>query len=199
MSNILVIYSSINGASGHSSQLAKDYVASLSGRSGVSVVERNLSSGELGHLSAEEMAAWMTPANTRTEEQEVLASQSDLLIEEVKAADEIVLAVPMYNFGIPSVLKAWFDRIARAGVTFRYTESGPVGLLEGKRVTIFATRGGMYQGTELDTQSQYLKHFLGFIGLTDVRFVYAEGLNMGEKSAEAALIQAKQKIVELIA
>lgn len=199
MRNILVIYSSLNQQTGNSSKLTREYLQNLQSKGEVNIVERNLVTDGLGHLSAEEMQAWMTPAAERTAEQAELAAISDNLVEEVKAADEIVLGVPMYNFGIPSVLKAWIDRIARAGITFRYTEKGPQGLLDNKKVTILAARGGMYKGTEFDTQSQYLTHFFGFVGITDVQFVYAEGLNMGPDSADKAFKQANEKIIELTA
>jgi len=98
----------------------------------------------------------------------------------------VVIGAPMYNFNIPSVLKAYFDHIARAGLTFKYSEAGPVGLLTGKKVVVFSTRGGLYAGTAADGQTAYIRQFLGFLGLTDVSFVYAEGLAYGEeKKAEA--------------
>ena len=103
----------------------------------------------------------------------------------------------MYNFGIPSSLKAYFDRVAGAGITFKYTETGPVGLLENKSALVFAARGGVYAGSDFDTQSPYLKHFLNFIGISDVNFVYAEGLNMGEEQATSAFAKANEKIIEL--
>jgi FMN-dependent NADH-azoreductase len=105
----------------------------------------------------------------------------------------------MYNFGIPSTLKAYFDHIARAGVTFRYTADGPVGLLGGKKAYVFAARGGRYSGTTLDTQTAYVRDFLRFIGIDDVEFVYAEGLNMGEESKMAALAGARQQLERLAA
>jgi FMN-dependent NADH-azoreductase len=105
----------------------------------------------------------------------------------------------MYNFGIPSQLKAYFDHIARAGVTFRYTDKGPVGLLTGKKVYVMATRGGMYAGTPRDSQTAYVRDFLAFIGITDVEFVYAEGLNMGAESKDAALANAGTAISRLAA
>src|SRR5690606_22026455 len=114
----------------------------------------------------------------RTPEQQTLAATADAAIAELQAADVLVLGVPMYNFGIPSTLKAWIDSIARAGTTFRYTANGPEGLLKGKQAYVLAARGGAYQGTPADTQTPYLKTFLGFVGITDVTFVYAEKLNM---------------------
>ena len=113
--------------------------------------------------------------------------------------DAIALGLPMYNFGIPSGLKAYFDHIARAGVTFKYTENGPVGLLTGKKVYVFAARGGMYAGTAKDSQTTYVRDFLGFIGITDVEFVYAEGLNMGEAAKISALGQAQVRLAQLAA
>jgi FMN-dependent NADH-azoreductase len=110
----------------------------------------------------------------------------------------IVLGLPMYNFGIPSSLKAYFDHIARAGVTFRYTEKGPEGLIKGKKAYVFAARGGLYVGTPLDTQTTYVRDFLRFIGIEDVEFVYAEGLAMGDASKEKALLAANAAIAQIV-
>jgi FMN-dependent NADH-azoreductase len=104
----------------------------------------------------------------------------------------------MYNFGVPSMLKAYFDHVARAGVTFRYTEKGPVGLLTGKKVYVFATRGGYYAGTPLDTQTAYVRDFLAFLGITDVEFVYAEGLAISEASKTASLAKARESLQQLM-
>ena len=113
------------------------------------------------------------------------------LIAELKAADHVVLGLPMYNFGIPSQLKSWIDHVARAGITFRYTENGPQGLLDDKPVTVLAARGGLYAGTENDTVTPYIKLFFGFVGITDVSFVFTEGLNMGDESKEKAMSEAR--------
>jgi FMN-dependent NADH-azoreductase len=110
----------------------------------------------------------------------------------------VVLAVPLYNFGVPSTLKSYFDHIARAGVTFRYTDNGAVGLLTGKRAIVFATRGGRYAGTPLDSQTPYLRAFLGFLGITGVEFVYAEGLAISGMAREAALSEARMRIDALL-
>src|SRR5207237_5056891 len=112
-------------------------------------------------------------------------------------ADVIAIGLPMYNFGVPSTLKAYFDHIARAGVTFRYTEKGPVGLLTGKKAVIFSTRGGVYAGTPNDTETSYVRLFLNFLGITDVEFVYAEGLAMGDESRKTALTNAHHAIARL--
>jgi FMN-dependent NADH-azoreductase len=105
----------------------------------------------------------------------------------------------MYNLGIPSTLKAWIDHVARAGITFRYTANGPQGLLAGKQAYVFATRGGRYAGTAFDTQTDFIRNFLGFIGITVVEFVYAEGLNMGEESKTAGLASAHAELTRIAA
>jgi len=197
MTSVLAIFSSLNGEQGNSSKLARTYLAAKQKSTDISLKEVSLSDGALPHLSSEEMNAWMTTPNKRSEAQRILAALSDDAVAAISNADEIVIAVPMYNFGIPSSLKAYFDRLARAGITFKYTDKGPVGLLEGKRATIFAARGGVYQGTEFDTQSTYIKHFLNFIGITDIEFVYAEGLAMGEEQASNSFSLANEKIIEL--
>jgi FMN-dependent NADH-azoreductase len=147
----------------------------------------------------EEIAAWMTPVADRSSTQATLAAYSDLSISQVQAADLILVGVPMYNFGVPSQLKAWFDRIARVGITFKYTETGPVGLLENKPVVFFATRGGIYKDLPTDSQTPFIKTFFNFIGLKDLHFIYAEGLNMGAESAEAAFKAATLQIHDLAA
>ena len=199
MKTVLAIFSSLNGEQGNSSKLANEYLATLEKNHDVTVKRVELSKLDLPHLSSDEMQSWMTPADERTDAQHALAKRSDDIVEAVKQADELVLAVPMYNFGVPSSLKAFFVRIARAGITFKYTENGPVGLLENKSATVFAARGGVYAGTDFDTQSPFLQHFLGFVGISDVNFVYAEGLAMGEEQAKTAFAAASEKIIELSA
>ena len=198
MSTLLHLKSSLFSDAGQSSQLAARYVAQWrrdhpSGR----VIERDLARDPVPHLTAERFAAFLAKPEDRTPEQQAVAGFSDALIDELRAADTIVLGLPMYNFGVPSTLKAYFDHIARAGVTFRYTEKGPVGLLAGKRAVIFAARGGLYAGTPRDTQSGYVRDFLSFVGIEDVEFVYAEGLAMGEQPKAAALAHAHRAIEAL--
>ncbi|BFT30484.1 NAD(P)H-dependent oxidoreductase [Alteromonas sp. D210916BOD_24] len=197
MKSVLAIFSSLNGNQGNSSKLANEYLDKIESNGAVNVQRVDVASLALPHLTGEEMQAWMTDAAQRTDAQHALAKYSDEIIEAIKHADEIVLAVPMYNFGIPSSLKAYFDRVARAGITFKYTETGPVGLLENKTAVVFAARGGVYAGSDYDTQTPYLKHFLNFIGISEVKFVYAEGLNMGEEQAQSAFASASEKIIEL--
>jgi FMN-dependent NADH-azoreductase len=180
---------------GQSSQLAEQFVADWraanpDGR----VVTRDIGANPVPHLTAERFGAFLAKPEARTPEQQAVAGFSDALIEELRQADVIVLGLPMYNFGVPSTLKAYFDHIARAGVTFRYTEKGPQGLITGKKVFVFAARGGLYAGTPLDTQTSYVRDFLRFIGLDDVEFVYAEGLAMGEAAKSNALAKARDAI-----
>ena len=196
MKQLLVINSSINGDKGHSVQLAQQFLAQLpQGSFNVDTIDLN--KAPLPHLDMSEMAAWMTPSDQRSEQQQQLAAVSDELIARIKAADVIVLGVPMYNFGVPSQLKALLDRVARAGITFKYTEQGAVGLLDDKPVIIFATRGGVYQGTTMDSQTPFLQSFFNFVGLKNLHFVYAEGLNMGADAQQAALAAAKQRLLEI--
>jgi FMN-dependent NADH-azoreductase len=185
MKTILQLNTSIHSGNGESSRLAQAFVDQLDAGE---VIVRDLAKEPVPHLDAERFGAFM--AQTRTEKQNQIVAYSDRLIDEVRRADTIVLGLPMYNFGLPSMLKAWFDHVARAGVTFRYTEKGPVGLLTGKKVYVFATRGGYYEGTPRDTQTAYVRDFFAFLGITDVEFVYAEGLAIGEASKTASLAPA---------
>src|SRR5262249_31896699 len=159
---ILQINSSLFGEGGQSSQLATALVEQLL-RPGDRLIQRDLASEPIPHLTAERFAAFITAPEQRTIEQQREAAYSDALIDELRAADVIVLGLPMYNFGVPSALKAYFDHVGRAGVTFRYGEKGPEGLLTGKKAYVLATRGGVYQGTPADTQTAYVRHFLAFI------------------------------------
>lgn len=197
MTNLLLIKTSLF-PDGQSSQLAELFArrwraAHPDGR----VIERDLGSDPVPHLSAERFAGFTTPADERTPEQQEAVAYSDALIDELREADVLALGLPMYNFGLPSPLKAYFDHIARAGVTFRYTEAGPQGLLGGRKVYVFAARGGLYQGNGSDTQTRYVQDFLGFLGLDDVTFVYAEGLKMGPDHRERALVTARDAVSAL--
>ncbi|UYG03181.1 NAD(P)H-dependent oxidoreductase [Halomonas sp. LR3S48] len=196
---ILLVTSSILGEHGQSNALAGHLRERVAGRNDVAVTHRDLASESLPHLGLEELSSWQVAADERSAEQQMLAERSDSLIEELQAHDVLVLAVPMYNFGIPSQLKAWFDRVMRAGTTFRYTEQGPEGLVKGKRAVILAARGGQYAGTELDSQTPHLKAMLGMIGISDVSVIFAEGLAMGEGLRDAALKEARQAIDGLVA
>lgn len=200
MATLLQINSSLFSADGQSSQLANAFIELwLAAKPDTQIARRDLAANPLPHLDAQRVAAYFVQPDARTAEQQLFVAESDALIDELKQADVIVIGLPMYNFGIPSTLKAYFDQIARAGVTFRYTENGPEGLLSGKKVYIFAARGGQYAGTALDSQTTYVRDFLKFLGLDDVEFVYAEGLNMGEQTRDQALAHAKQRLAELAA
>ncbi len=200
MKNILVITASIFGQDGQSSQLVNRTLEQLKASHGdLNIQQRDLSAEPVPHLDADRFGAFLTSADDRDHQQQRVVDYSDSLIEEVKQADIIVIGVPMYNFGIPSVLKAYFDHIARAGISFRYTENGPVGLLEDRPVYILAARGGIYAGTPNDSQTPFLRSFLGFLGLKDLHFVYAEGLNMGDDRKANALQQARRNIETLTA
>ena len=190
--NILVIKSSVFGDNGNSSSLVNSQLAALQAQHpDATVVVRDLSTDPIPHLDGERVGAFFTPADQRSDDQQAVDAFSMALIDELKTADHIVLGLPMYNFGIPSQLKSWIDHVARAGITFRYTENGPQGLLDDKPVTVLAARGGLYAGTENDTVTPYIKLFFGFIGITDVTFVYAEGLNMGDDVKEKAMSEAQ--------
>ena len=194
----LLVTSSILGDNGQSNALASHFQQQTAARDGVAVTHRDVVANALPHLAIEELGAWQTPADERTTEQQALAAHSDELLAELRANDVLVLAVPMYNLGIPSQLKAWFDRVLRAGETFRYTENGPQGLIEGKRAIILAARGGQYAGTEFDSQTPHLKTMLGLMGIRDVEVVFAEGLNMGDAHRDAAMKEAFQAIDQLV-
>jgi FMN-dependent NADH-azoreductase len=200
MTHLLQINSSVFSQGGQSSQLANHYVETWKkSNPGATVTLRDLSVESVPHLDGERVGAFFAPAEQRNEAQQAVIAYSDRLIDEIRAADIIVIAAPMYNFSLPSTLKAYFDHIARAGVTFRYTESGPVGLLTGKKVVVFSTRGGLYAGTPNDGETPLIRQFLGFLGMTDVSFVYAEGLAYGDAAKEAALTEARKAIEQLAA
>lgn len=197
MANLLYLRGSLFGDNGNSSQLASAFIQRWqSAHPDGTVTLRDLTRQPLPHLDAERVSAFFTPAADRNAAQQAVIAESDTLINELRQADQIVIGLPMYNFGIPSQLKAWIDHVARAGETFRYTENGPVGLLDNTPVTVLAARGGQYANTGNDHQVPYLRQFLGFIGLTNVRFVFAEGMNMSEHK-ETALQQALAEVAEL--
>jgi FMN-dependent NADH-azoreductase len=198
MATLLQINSSLFSDNGNSSILSNEFVQHWKSQHPTGEVTiRDLAKEAVPHLDAERVQALFSPEENRTTEQQAVIDFSNQIIEEIKAADSIVIGVPLYNFGVPSTLKAYFDHIARAGVTFKYTETGPVGLLADKPVYIIAARGGVHKGQVSDTQSQFLTNFLNFIGLKNITFIYAEGLNMGQK--EEAFTAAKTEISQGVA
>jgi len=195
MKTLLQLNSSLYAGDGQSSRIAGQFVALWrAANPGATVLVRDLAREPVPHLDAERFAAFLAKEEARDPRQLAVVAYSDMLIGELKRADVIVLGLPMYNFGLPSTLKAYFDHVARAGVTFRYTDKGPVGLLTGKQAYVFAARGGQYAGTASDTQTPYVRDFLRFLGIDEVEFVYAEGLAIGDASRQAALAQAQSAI-----
>jgi FMN-dependent NADH-azoreductase len=201
MTTLLQIKASISHDQGLSSQLANNFVAVYrKSHPDAKVLVREVASAEpVPHLNGERFGAFIAKPEARTDAQHAVVAYSDALIDELKRADIVVIGLPMYNFGVPSQLKAYFDHIARAGVTFKYTATGPVGLLTGKKVYVFAARGGLYAGSPLDTQTGYVRDFLAFLGMRDVQFVYAEGLAVSPESREAGLAKAAAEIASLAA
>lgn len=197
MSNVLVLKSSILGDYSQSNGLIDHLVASWEAQTS-SVIERDLAANPLPVLDGE-IAGGLRGGDNLTARQVETLALSDQLIEEVKASDTLVIAAPMYNFTIPTQLKNWFDLIARAGVTFSYTETGPVGLLTGKKVVVVTTRGGIHKDGATDLMVPYLKTILGFVGLTNVEFVYSEALAMGDEFAAKGIADAKSELEKITA
>jgi len=197
MKTLLKVQASLFGADSQSSRLADRFIAAWLARNPSGrVITRDVSAQQVPHLTAERFQAFGSQAENRTPEQQAVIDYSDGLIAELKRADTIVLAVPTYNFSVPSTLRAYFDHVARAGVTFRYTADGPQGLLNGKQAYVFITRGGFLPAAN-DTQTAYLKQFLGFIGIADVQFIHAEGLAIDEPTREKSLNIARHTIAKL--
>ncbi|HJV68125.1 FMN-dependent NADH-azoreductase [Ideonella sp.] len=202
--NILQVNSSArvfeNDQGSHSTRLANELVAGLrAAQPGATLTVRDLARQPHPALDEAGLAALFTPAEARTAEQAARVALDDALIAEIQAADLVVLGVPMYNFGVTSQLKNWIDAIARARVTFQYTEKGPVGLLTGKTVYAVLSRGGVHRDQPSDSQVPYLRAVLGFLGMTDVRFVYAEGLGMGPEAEARGLAAARAEIAQWLA
>ncbi|MGZ0078426.1 FMN-dependent NADH-azoreductase [Methylomonas sp. YC3] len=198
--NILQINSSIRAENAYSSRLADSLVAGLRQQAPTAqLTVRDLAKTPHPLLDEAALIALSTPAEQRSAEQAQRVALDDALIAEIQQADILVLTAPMYNFGIPAQLKAWIDAIARARVTFQYTANGVEGLLKNKQVYVIQTAGGKHSGTETDSQSAYLRTVLGFLGMTDVTFIYAEGLAMGNDAEQLALQAAANQIAALAA
>lgn len=198
--NILQVNASARTEGAVSTRLAGDIVARLLLASPTATVTvRDLAQHPHPALDDAALAALFTPEAERTPEQAARVALDDALIAEVQAADVLVLGMPMYNLGVPAQFKHWIDAISRARVTFRYTENGPEGLLTGKKVFVALTRGGRYRGTDMDTQVPYLEAILSFLGMSDIEFIYAEGLAMGPQAEQQALLEARAAIEAAIA
>ena len=201
MAKVLYINSSVRSNGSLSRQLSGELVAKLAAQ-GNTIVERDLAAQPVPHLTEAMMGAFFTPAEQRSAEAAATIALSDTLVDELLAADVLVLAAPMYNFSVPSTLKAWIDHIARAGRTFQYTATGPVGLATGKKAYIFTASGGVYSegpAAAYDHLSTYLRAALGFLGITDITFVQAEGVAMGEDAVAATLAKGRSTIEAIAA
>jgi FMN-dependent NADH-azoreductase len=196
MSEILVLNSSVSGHASVSRILVEEAVARLTDVDpGTTIVHRDLGAAPIPHLTAATVAG--VRGEPVTDAELTARTLSDELIAELRNADTIVIGAPMYNFSIPTGLRAWFDYVLRAGETFSYSEAGPQGLLKGKRVIVIESRGGLYSegpAKAIDFQEPYLRHLLGFMGLTDIDFIHAEKIGFGSDAREAALSAAKGKI-----
>ncbi len=203
MTTILYLNSSVRSTGSVSRQLSGEFIEKLkAAHPGANVVTRDLAANPLPHLSEAMVGAYFTPPEQRSDEQKQLIKTSDEVVAELLAADVVVVGAPMYNFSVSSTLKSWIDHVARAGVTFKYTETGPVGLVHGKKFVIFTSRAGVYSSgpaQAMDFQETYLRGVLGFLGITDVSFVSAEGLAMGDEAVNAALANGRSAMDALIA
>lgn len=198
--NILQINGSARATGANSTRVADAITARLKARHPDATVElRDLARDPHPMLDEAALGALFTPPEQRTPEQNARVALDDALIAQLKRADVIVLGVPMYNFGVSVQTKSWIDAIARAGQTFRYTANGPEGLVTGKKVYVGLARGGVYRDTPHDAQVPYLKGVLGLMGMTDVEFIYAEGVNMGPERAQAAFEAVDAQIAEVVA
>jgi FMN-dependent NADH-azoreductase len=198
MSKVLVIESSARQQGSVSRQLTEQFIGQWQAAHPADQVQvRDLAVEPVPHLDANLLGGWMTPADQQSVAEQRALALSNTLTNEVLAADVLVLAAPMYNFAIPSTLKAWLDHVLRAGVTFKYTETGPQGLLTGKRAFVLTARGGIYAGSSLDHQEPYLRQALAFIGIHDVSFIHAEGLNLGGEFMEKGLAEAKAQLAQV--
>lgn len=194
MSRVLALKSSILGDYSQSTKLVEEFIKNVDQDK---LTVRDLAANPLPVLDFS-VATALRATGDLSQDQQSIVDLSNTLIEEIKAADTLVIAAPMYNFTIPTQLKNWIDLIARAGVTFTYTENGVKGLIEGKKAIVVTTRGGIHKDTATDSMTPYLRTVLGFIGITDVEFVYAEALNMGEDAAAKGISEAQSQLAELV-
>lgn len=195
MSNVLIIESSARQQGSFSRQLTQQFISQWQAAHPTDrVTVRDLALHPVPHLDANLLGGWMKPEAQRSADEHASLKRSDELTDELLAADVLVLAAPMYNFAIPSTLKAWLDHVLRAGVTFKYTETGPQGLLTGKKAYVLTARGGLYTGSTSDHQEPYLRQVMAFVGIHDVTFIHAEGMNLGGDFQEKGLNQAKARL-----
>lgn len=193
MLSILKINSSMFSERGVSSQLSSKLVAKLGGGTPkIEVLTRDLAMQPLPHFSAEYVAALAANEDDRSTRQRQLVAMGDQVIAQVKRADILIISAPMYNFNVPSTLKAWLDYLARAGSTFRYGANGPEGLLRNKKAYVITTRGGLHRGRASDTEVPFLLEYLNFVGIDAIEVIYAEGLNTDQR--EQGMLAAEQQL-----
>ncbi|AMS13685.1 FMN-dependent NADH-azoreductase [Pseudomonas chlororaphis] len=198
MSRVLIIESSARQQDSVSRQLTQTFIKQWqAAHPDDQITVRDLAVTPVPHLDINLLGGWMKPAGQRNEIEEASLQRSNELTDELLAADVLVMAAPMYNFAIPSTLKAWLDHVLRAGVTFKYTATGPQGLLNGKRAYVLTARGGIYAGSTADHQEPYLRQVMGFLGIHDVEFIHAEGMNLGGDFQEKGLNQANAKLAQV--
>ncbi len=201
MTNVLIIDSAATGESSVTRRLTAELEAVLRGRGPVRIVRRDVGTHTIPHLTAETTPA-IRGAEAETDAAREALALSDELIAELKAADLVVIGAPMYNFGIPSTLKTWFDHVLRAGITFRYSEAGPEGLLKGKKTVVIESRAGLYSmgpSAPMDSQEPHLRTLLGFMGLDDAAFIRVEKLAFGPEQASASIAEATDRLRGLAA
>ena len=195
MSNVLIIESSARQQGSFSRQLTQQFVSQWqAAHPADQVTLRDLALNPVPHLDANLLGGWMKPEAQRNADEQSSLQRSNELTDELLAADVLMLAAPLYYFAIPSTLKAWLDHVLRAGVTFKYTETGPQGLLTGKKAYVLTARGGLYAGSTSDHQEPYLRQVLAFVGIHGVTFIHAEGMNLGGDFQEKGLNQAKASL-----
>ncbi|WP_321347293.1 FMN-dependent NADH-azoreductase [Halopseudomonas oceani] len=198
MKKILVVQSSAR----QDGSLTREYTAQLvnqiqAANPGSWVVTRDLGAEPVPHLDSSLLGGWMKPTDEQTDAEKDAAARSDILIDELLASDIVVIGSSMYNFGIASTLKSWFDHVLRAGRTFKYTENGPVGLTEDRKVYVVTARGGRYAGTSIDFQEPYVRQLLGFIGIKDVEFINVEGQALGPEEAAKGRAEAEEVLAAI--
>jgi FMN-dependent NADH-azoreductase len=200
MSNILLLLSSPRGEASLSTKVARTLAEGIADGSGATLTVRDLGANPPAHIDSEFVVAATAPSDKPTAAQKVAAEESDRLIAEIAAADTVVIGAAMINFAVTSPLKSWFDRIAVRGKTFRYTESGPEGLLKGKKAYVVLASAGVYSDgptKAIDFASPYIRHMLGFMGITDVEMIRVEGLAFGEEAVQKAINGAMERVASL--
>ncbi|MCP1512195.1 MULTISPECIES: FMN-dependent NADH-azoreductase [Pseudomonas] len=198
MSNVLIIESSARQQDSISRQLTRQFIGQWRAAHPADRISvRDVALNPVPHLDANLLGGWMKAAEQRNDDEQISLDRSNELTDELLAADVLVLAAPMYNFAIPSTLKAWLDHVLRAGVTFKYTPTGPQGLLTGKRAIVLTARGGIHTGASSDHQEPYLRQVMAFIGIHDVTFIHAEGVNLSGDFQEKGINHAKALIAQV--